>query len=117
MRKTKDSGDVGETLAESILIEKGYEIVDKNFRSKYGEIDIVAKNDDKLVFVEVKTRWSKRYGKPEEAVTPRKLKRIKRTIDYYLLVNKVKMSYRLEVVAIQIENGDVSSIKIIQVVT
>ena len=116
MRKTKDSGDIGETLAENILKEKGYTIVEKNFRSRFGEIDIVAKDGDELVFVEVKTRWSNRYGKPEEAVTAKKLSRIKRTIDYYLLINKVKMKYRLEVVAIQIENNEVKSVKIIPVV-
>ena len=116
MIKTKDYGDIGEALAEKILIDKGYTIVDKNFRSKFGEIDIVAKSGDELVFVEVKTRRSKRYGKPEEAVTAGKLNKIKRTIDYYLLINKVRTKYRIEVVAIQINNNEVTSVKVIRVV-
>lgn len=117
MRRTKDSGDIGEKYAEEILKSKGYKIIGKNFRSKFGEIDIVAQDGDELVFVEVKTRWSKRYGKPEEAVTKRKLNRLKKTIEYYLLLNKAVKRYRIEVVAIQIGNDEFESVKIIPVDT
>jgi len=112
--KTKLSGDIGEHIAEEILVVRGYTIVSKNFRSKFGEIDIIAKEGGELVFVEVKTRWSKKFGKPEEAVTKRKLDRIKRTIDYYFLLNTPE-KHRIEVVAIQFNTDGSHTAKLISV--
>ncbi|KKQ52671.1 hypothetical protein A2865_00260 [Candidatus Woesebacteria bacterium RIFCSPHIGHO2_01_FULL_39_17] len=117
MKGKRLSGDIGEEYAVGLLKEHNYKILERNFRTKVGEIDIIAEDRDTLVFVEVKTRWSKKYGKPEEAVNKRKLYRIKRAGDYYLLTHKnVFNKQRIDVVAIEVNNKKVSSAKIIKVV-
>lgn len=110
-------GSAGEGYAESLLIEKGYKIIERNFRSKTGEIDIIAMEADVLVFVEVKARWSRKYGKPEEAVTPYKIGKIKRVADFYNLLNpQAPKKQRIDVVALEIDSGEVVSSKIIKVI-
>lgn len=71
-------GARGEALAALHLIDSGLEVVDRNWRSKYGELDIVARDGDVLVFVEVKTRSGTGYGTPAESVTYTKQQRIRR---------------------------------------
>lgn len=116
MLNKKESGDLGEIFAVKLLLKNKYKILTRNFRSKFGEIDIVAMDKDTLVFIEVKTRWSKKYGKPEEAVTPKKLSNIKRTADFYCLLHKnAPKKKRIDVVAIEAEEGMVTSVKIIKV--
>ncbi len=113
---TRKFGLVGEEIARKLLVKKGYRIINKNFRSKFGEIDMIALDGETLVFVEVKTRWSKKFGNPEEAVTPWKLAKIKKTAEYFCLLNpKSPKKMRIEVVAIEIENGRIISTKIIKV--
>ena len=68
-------GDLGERIAKNYLIRQGYEILDTNYKTKLGEIDIVAKEDDILVFVEVKTRSSRSFGLPQESVNFKKQNR------------------------------------------
>lgn len=91
LMNTTELGRLGEDLAIKLLQEKGYKILFRNFRSKIGEIDIVAidpsVNPERLVFVEVKTRWNREFGLPEEAITPRKIRSIARTGDYFKLLN------------------------------
>jgi putative endonuclease len=99
MTSTKSVGDLGERIAMNLVKEKGYNILDKNFRSRFGEIDIISKDQDDIVFIEVKTRHGVKYGKPIEAVTKDKLKKIKKTIDYYFLLNKIQ-NHRIEVITI-----------------
>ena len=74
-RKTR--GAVGESLAERHLIAAGYRIVERNFRTRYGELDLIACSKDALVFCEVKTRRGTGYGHPAESVTPAKQRRIR----------------------------------------
>ncbi|MBC7724351.1 MAG: YraN family protein [Burkholderiaceae bacterium] len=71
-------GRLGEEVAARFLADAGLEIVDRNWRCRAGEIDIVAREGDELVFVEVKTRSGVGYGHPFEAITPRKLARLRR---------------------------------------
>ena len=70
--------------------DNGYTIIEKNFYCRWGEIDIIAKKDDKIYFFEVKTRIGDRKGQPYEAVNYYKLKGLKRAIEFYLLKNKIK---------------------------
>jgi putative endonuclease len=70
--KNTKTGAVGEQIAKEYLIKKGYVIIASNWRAQHKEIDIIAKNKDVLVFVEVKTRRNATFGFPEEAVTPKK---------------------------------------------
>jgi len=109
-------GKLAEDFAVKLLTDKGYRVIDRNFRSKFGEIDIVALKDGYLVFAEVKARWSLKFGKPEEAVTPSKLWKIGRTGEYYSLLHpNLPKKLRIDVVAIEIEGEKVSSARIINV--
>jgi len=74
----KTVGNRGERLAAEHLMMKGYEILGRNYRSKWGEIDIVAKIGEITVFVEVKTKTSDRYGEPWEMVNEWKIEQVKR---------------------------------------
>jgi putative endonuclease len=75
----KRIGDEGEDFARQYLRARGYQILERNYHSRYGEVDLVAENDRCIVFVEVKTRTSDRFGLPEESVTPEKLEKINDT--------------------------------------
>lgn len=81
---TKDIGDFGEDAAEKYLKDKDYEILKRNFRLKFGEIDIIAKQNNCVVFVEVKTRKSSDFGQPSEYVNLRKQIRIKKAAAVYI---------------------------------
>src|SRR3989344_5121605 len=76
----KDVGNSGEETACRYLQKQGYKILGRNYRIRGGEIDIVAKDKEALVFVEVKTRWSHEYGSPAESMTPWKIKFILKTV-------------------------------------
>ena len=87
MSKTsKQFGDEGEEIAVELLVEKGYEIVERNYRYGKGEIDIVAKDPEKnfTVFIEVKSRKNLEFGDPVYAITKNKIKQIKRMAELYL---------------------------------
>ncbi|MEK7521645.1 MAG: YraN family protein [Patescibacteria group bacterium] len=101
------SGKDGEDKAAKYLLSKGYKILERNFKAKrYGEIDIVAKDKNVLVFVEVKTRKTYEYGRPEEAFTKRKLALVARTGLYYKLLNpNTPELVRVDAVAVdEVEN-------------
>jgi putative endonuclease len=111
---TRDLGSTGERLAIKLLKKKGYKVLEKNFRSKFGEIDIVGLDKDTLVFIEVKTRWTREYGPPEEAVTPRKIRSIIKTGQYYKLLHPEQPeALRIDVVTIDFfkKNGETRLIK------
>lgn len=116
MSSKRGFGDLGENYAVRLLEKKGYKIIERNFKTKLGEIDIVAMLGDSLIFVEVKTRWSKKFGLPEEAVTPWKLAKIRRVAQYYFITHsRLPQKGQIEVVAIEVEEGKVISAKIIKV--
>ena len=80
---TKIKGDIGEGLACKYLVKNGYKILERNFRIRGGEIDIVALDGETLVYVEVKTRTSYQFGRPEESITLRKLKFLERAAKFW----------------------------------
>ena len=98
-------GTVYEKAAGSYLVQQGYEILEYNFRCRMGEIDIIAKDGEYLVFVEVKYRSSERAGNPLEAVDIRKQRIISKVASYYCLTHGYGESSpcRFDVVAI---NGE-----------
>ena len=115
-RGTKKAGVLAEEYAANFLSSKGYKIIDRNFSSKFGEIDIIALKDGKLIFAEVKARWSLKFGNLEEAVTSKKLWKIARTGEYYSLLHpNLPKALRIEVVALEIFNGALNSVRIIPV--
>ena len=96
-------GDYYETKAIEYLENQGLKIVDKNYRNRFGEIDIIAMDDSYLVFIEVKYRRTASAGHPEEAVNYHKALKISRVADYYRVARKVPLdkSCRFDVVAIE----------------
>ncbi|HML36940.1 MAG TPA: YraN family protein [Bacillota bacterium] len=94
-------GSWGEAAAEKYLKKKGYAILERNFRCRLGEIDIIALDGRSLVFIEVKTRCNQNYGLPCEAVTAAKLQHLKRTAAYYIAAhNAGSWDLRLDVIEI-----------------
>lgn len=80
----KKLGQQGEEIAVRYLQQAGYKILARNFRNRYGELDIICLKNSVLVFVEVKTRRSETFGSPEEAITPKKIEHIRKVALHYL---------------------------------
>lgn len=99
----KTIGNAGEDLACRYLERNGYEILERNKHySRFCEIDIIAKDKNTTVFVEVKTRKTNDYGTPMEAITRSKYENIRKGVQFYLSENKVK-TYRIDVVGITLK--------------
>lgn len=97
----RDTGDYGEGLSCRFLKSLGYEIVEQNFQFGHGEIDIIAKDKDTLVFVEVKYRQNLEYGPPELAISVSKQRQIRKTAEAYLYKKGIKEQIcRIDVIAI-----------------
>ena len=99
-KHNKILGNFGEDAACNYLRNKGYSIVKQNYRCRAGEIDIIARNDNCLTFVEVKTRQNSDFGYPSEAVDFRKLKKIQRVVEHYLSNNDWIGDIRVDVVEV-----------------
>ena len=98
---TVSTGNRGEALACEYLKKQGYKILERNWRIKGGEIDIVAKDREYLVFIEVKTRWSHEYGLPAESMTWWKIRHLLKTAKFYLQrIGWGDGPYRLDFVSI-----------------
>lgn len=107
-------GKLGEDIASDFLSKKGYKIIDRNFKARYGEIDLIAIDRNTLVFVEVKTRTSDRFGTPEEAITPRKLYEVVKTSEYYEILNpQLPKLTRIDVIGIMIDETTHSVLQLI----
>lgn len=85
----KEKGEIGENIASKYLISKGANIIERNYKIKSGEIDIIAKLDNELVFIEVKSRTNNKYGSPSESVNNKKINKITNTAKYYMLINNL----------------------------
>jgi len=95
------TGKEGERIAAAYLKKNGYRIVETNFRCAIGEIDIIARDKDELVFLEVKTRKSKELGFPEQAVGTKKQKKMSQLALWYLQNKSIKdTASRFDVLAI-----------------
>ena len=92
----------GEKMAADFLIRKGYRIIARNHRTPYGEIDLVAKIEDRLVFVEVKTRSTDTYGNPEASITHKKREHLIASARAYLQEScDADTNWRIDVIAIR----------------
>lgn len=101
-------GAWGEHQAAGFLLEHGLQILEKNFRTSEGEIDLIAKDGDEIVFVEVKTRTNQNFGFPEEAVTDEKLEHLNAAAELYLTEHLDAVDWRIDVIAIQGKPGEES---------
>jgi putative endonuclease len=98
----KVKGVTGELEAYRFLRQNGYRIVARNYRKRFGEVDLIGWDKDVLVFVEVKTRLSGEHGRPEEAVTRSKQKQIRRVASEYRASHRLHdINYRFDVISIQ----------------
>lgn len=97
------TGRRGEELAAEFLQKKGFFIIERNFRTRFGEIDIVCRDGKTLVFVEVKTKIGHDFGEPEEMVGKTKLAQVERMGEVYLLKNNMDVACRVDVVAIVLD--------------
>ena len=116
---SKQSGNYGEDLAAKYLKNNGYKILERNYRIRGGEIDIVAKEGETLVFVEVKTRYSHEFGTPVESMTFWKIKALLKTALFY--IQKIKWGakeYRLDFISVDFsDNPEDPKIELIKNIT
>ena len=106
MDKRKQTGQRGEDIAAAYFVERGYEIVERNWRCSVGELDIIMEGDDTLVFVEVRTRKGHRFGTPEESITSAKQARLIELAQTYLQeTENLDRSWRIDVAAVTFGSG------------
>ena len=104
--KKKELGAKGEEVAVSYLKSRGYRIVERNYRIRFGEIDIIAEQGDDLVFIEVKTRSGTLFGSPFESVTKQKQKQLSKVaLEYISKQGFHDRPARFDVVGIELQKG------------
>jgi len=103
--KSKDLGKKGEQLAVEALQEKNYEILHRNWRYLKNEVDIIARKDNFLVFVEVKTRSSLEFGLPQEFVKPAQIKRLVQAANAFVELTNAIEEIRFDIIAISKQNA------------
>jgi putative endonuclease len=104
--KKQETGKLGEDLACRALKKKGYRILERNYRCRYGEIDVVARKGDYLVFVEVRSKTGAAFGTPEESVTAQKKQRLAASIMSYLESHgTTQENWRVDFVAVELDAG------------
>jgi len=113
MAQHNDLGKEGEVLAINYLQKNGYKIVEKNYRYKKAEVDIIAKKETVLVAVEVKTRTSGYFGNPQDFINPKKIKLLVSAIDFYVVENDLDVEVRFDIIAI-IKNKNTTKIEHIE---
>lgn len=111
----KSLGSKGEDIACQYLIKNGYNILEKNFKVSFGEIDVITNKNDIISFVEVKTRTSLKYGLPEEAITEKKKLKIIKVAQYYIKKKHLyNYLFRFDVISVQLKNNNIENIKFIK---
>ncbi|KOA20561.1 hypothetical protein CLHOM_11490 [Clostridium homopropionicum DSM 5847] len=111
-------GTYGEEISQDLLIKRGHVILEKNFKCKLGEIDIISSinNANCICFIEVKSRFNTSYGMPLEAVTYSKIKKIRKAAEYYINKNKLfEYEFRFDVIEVFLDRkSDDFSINVIE---
>jgi putative endonuclease len=103
----KQIGKLGEDIASKHILDNRYKLIDRNFRTKHGEIDVIAKDGKFLVFIEVKTRRGTKFGYPREAVDWNKQTKIKNMASLYLAKNKLwNCNIRFDVIEVILDEFD-----------
>ncbi|MBI5303598.1 MAG: YraN family protein [Chloroflexi bacterium] len=116
-RARKNLGDAGERLAARFLEQRGYAILARNYRTRAGEIDLIAQDAGGLAFVEVRTRRGDAMGAPEESLTPRKRAHLLATAQAFLAshVEHADCAWRIDLVAIELDRvGRIARMNLIQ---
>jgi putative endonuclease len=105
MAAHNDLGKHGEDLAVDLLVKKGYRILERNWRHRKAEIDILATKDDVLAVVEVKTRSSNFYGNPEDFVTAKKIQLLVLAADEYVQKKRLTQEVRFDVIRVLLDGN------------
>jgi putative endonuclease len=106
MAECHDTGKRGEAAALAFLQQEGYRILETNWQSNHQEVDIIALQNNTIVFVEVKTRSSLRFGEPEAFVTKNKQRMLIKAANHYLLQHNIKQEARFDIITVlQIKGG------------
>ena len=114
MARRQKLGKKGEEIAAEYLKDRGYRILARNYRCLYGEIDLIATDDQEVVFAEVKTRSSLQFGHPYESVTKRKQQRIRKIALHYLQETQPAIyNFRFDVISILVEGDKTFKIEVI----
>lgn len=100
MAVQRETGDRAEQIAAEYLKGKGYEIIERNWYYGHNELDIIARENNQLVIVEVKSRSGLSYEHPSEAVTKKKIKRIIEAADAYILDNDIEIETRFDIITV-----------------
>jgi putative endonuclease len=114
MRNHIETGDLGEEIACNFISEKGFQILERNWRFKHWEVDIIASSKRKLHFIEVKTRNSLRFGKPEESITREKMTHLKNAAEQYQYQHPEWKYLQFDVIAITLVHGIAKEIYLIE---
>lgn len=105
MAQHNELGKKGEQIAINFLVDKGYTILEKNYRYLKAEVDIIASKKNTLAAIEVKTRSTDFFGSPEEFVNPKKIKLLVSAIDNYVNDKELDVEVRFDIIAITLNNS------------
>jgi len=100
MAKHNELGKKGEQLAVDFLLKNNYEIIERNYRFDKAEVDIIAKKNDILAIIEVKTRSTSDFGNPQDFVKPKQIQRLVKAVDEYVTTNDLDVEVRFDIIAI-----------------
>ena len=108
MGRSNDLGVWGEEKARIFLEQQGFHLLEQNYHSHYGEIDLIMEDDEYLIFVGVKLRKSARYGTPAEAVTVKKQEKLRNTALIYLQTHETDKQPRFDVIELYAPQGELT---------
>jgi putative endonuclease len=100
MAQHNELGKKGEQLAVNFLVKNGYKIIERNYRFDKAEVDIIARKEETLAIIEVKTRSSIDFGNPQDFVKPKQIQRLVKAVDEYVTVNGLNVEVRFDIIAI-----------------
>ncbi len=100
MAQHNELGKKGEQLAVDFLLKNGYNILERNYRFDKAEVDIIARQNDTLAVIEVKTRSSTDFGNPQDFVKPKQIQRLVKAVDEYVNENSLDVEVRFDIIAI-----------------
>ena len=100
MSQHNEVGKIGEDMARKFLEDKGYKIIEQNYKTKYSEIDLVAKKDKELIFVEVRTKIGENFGTPEDTLNNKKLSKVRYNAISYSSFKKWQGPIKIDAICI-----------------
>ena len=107
-RSNLQTGKMGEEIARRYLEKNGYKIIDQNYKTKYAEIDLIAKKKGEIIFIEVRTKKEVNFGTPEETINKRKLRKLRGNAKAYVAWKKWQGYYRIDAVCVVLKpNGEI----------